>query len=209
MTKEEAKKQFDYHTKTLGLKHEFDFDEAWGWLEHQRAKKQGIAVVPSKEIVDQEYKYQFRENIMAFQDRVLAMENKPGVTLEREALDKQNPLKHTFCKDIYIREIYNPKGALIITKIHKTEHPFFLLKGDMSIATEKGNMRIKAPYYGITPAGTKRIIFTHEECVFVTIHANPKNERDIKKIEDEELIAKDFQEIEENEREFKRRAACL
>ena len=93
MTKEEAKKQFDYHTKTLGLKHEFDFDEAWGWLEHQRAKKQGIAVVPSKEIVDQEYKYQFRENIMAFQDRVLAMENKPGVTLEREALDKPGLIK--------------------------------------------------------------------------------------------------------------------
>ena len=62
----------------------------------------------------------------------------------------------------------------------------------MSILTEKGVKRIKAPYYGITPAGTKRIIYTHEDIVFVTVHAT--KEIDLKKIE-EEVIAKSFDDI--------------
>ena len=103
------------------------------------------------------------------------------------------PLKHSFGDGIYVREIFNPKGAWIVTKIHKVAHPFFLLKGEMSIVTEDGVKRIKAPYHGITPAGTKRLIFVHKDVVFVTVHAT--NETDLDKIE-EELIAKDFQEID-------------
>jgi hypothetical protein len=104
-----------------------------------------------------------------------------------------NPLKHSFADGCYVREIFNPAHELIVTKIHKKAHPFFLLKGEMSILTEEGVKRIKAPYYGITPAGTKRLIYTHEDVVFVTVHVT--NETDLEKIE-EEVIAKSFDEIE-------------
>jgi len=105
-----------------------------------------------------------------------------------------HPLKETFLDRQYIREIFNPAGQIIVTKIHKVEHPFFLLQGEMSIITERGEEHISAPYYGVTTVGTKRIIYTHTDCTFVTIH--PTELKDTDKIE-EELIAKNYQELEE------------
>ena len=105
-----------------------------------------------------------------------------------------HPLKETFLDHQYIREIFNPAGQIIVTKIHKVEHPFFLLQGEMSIITEKGEEHISAPYYGVTPVGTKRIIYTHTDCTFVTVH--PTELKDTAEIE-EELIAKDYKELEE------------
>ena len=39
------------------------------------------------------------------------------------------PLKHSFSENIYVREIFIPAGHLITGKIHKHEHPNFLLSG--------------------------------------------------------------------------------
>lgn len=103
------------------------------------------------------------------------------------------PLKHSFADGVYVREITVPKGALIVGKIHKVAHPFFLLKGEISILTEEGIIRLKAPFAGITPAGTKRIVYHHEDTVFTTIHVT--KEVDIDKIE-EEIIAKSFEEFD-------------
>ena len=36
-----------------------------------------------------------------------------------------NPVKHTFCKHQYVREIFNPAGEMLITKIHKVEHRLY------------------------------------------------------------------------------------
>ena len=55
--------------------------------------------------------------------------------------------------------------------------------------TEEGETRISAPYYGITNAGTKRVIYVHEDTIFVTVH--PTSSKDLDEIE-EEIIAKDF-----------------
>jgi len=123
------------------------------------------------------------------------------VTLEKAILDIPGtvygdqpdcPLKHSFGDGLYVREIYNPANHLIVTKIHKKAHPFFLLKGKMSILTDEGVKIIEAPFYGITPPNTKRVIYTHSEITFVTVHAT--NETDIEKIE-EEIISKDFDEL--------------
>jgi len=46
----------------------------------------------------------------------------------------------------------------------------------------------------VTAVGTKRIIYTHTDCTFVTVH--PTDLKDTDQIEDE-LIAKDYKELEE------------
>jgi hypothetical protein len=102
------------------------------------------------------------------------------------------PLKHTFCDGSYVREIFIPKGILGVSKIHKLTHPYFIMKGDISVLTEDGITRIKAPYQGITMPGTRRVAFTHEDTVWVTIHATHKT--DIAEIE-QDIIAKSFDEI--------------
>jgi len=86
-----------------------------------------------------------------------------------------------------------PAGQYFVTKIHKITHPFFILEGDVSVVTEEGFKRIRGPYYGITKAGTKRVIYTHADTTWVTVHVT--KETDLKKIE-EELIAKDFSEMD-------------
>jgi len=102
------------------------------------------------------------------------------------------PLKHAFADGMYIREIFLPKGMLFVTKIHKITHPYFLLEGDCSVLTEDGIKRIKGPFSGITPAGTKRVIYTHEDTRWITVHAT--KETDLVKIE-EEIIAKTYAEL--------------
>ena len=165
LTKEESRAQFVEITEALGLKHSFNFDEAW---------EIGLEIRKRKE---------FREKISDLEDAITSVEGTTG-----EAMHKANPVKHTFAGGCYIREIYNPANELIITKIHKKEHPFFLMKGKMSILTEEGIQDIEAPYQGITKPGTKRAIYTHEECIFLTVHAT--NNTTIEDVEDEVICTK-------------------
>ena len=149
LTREESREQFESITEQLGLKHSFDFEEAW---------EIGLEIRKRKE---------FREKISELEEAITNADE--GMT--GEVLNKVNPVKHTFADGCYIREIYNPANELIVTKIHKKEHPFFLMKGAMSILTEEGVQHIEAPYQGITKPGTKRVIYTHTECTFITVHA--------------------------------------
>jgi hypothetical protein len=81
------------------------------------------------------------------------------------------PLTHRFTPGLYVREIFMPKGTLVISKIHKTEHPYVVLKGHAAVLTEDGTVQqIKAPFIGITKAGTRRVLFVHEDCVWATFH---------------------------------------
>ena len=166
LTKQQSKEQFEYWTEQLGLKHSFNFEEAWEIGQEIRARKE------------------FREKISELEKSIVNAEG--GMT--GEVLHKANPVKHTFAGGCYVREIYNPANELIITKIHKKEHPFFLMKGEMSILTEEGIQHIKAPYQGVTKPGTKRAIYTHEECVFITVHATENTT--IEDVEEEVVCTK-------------------
>tara|TARA_R100001463_G_scaffold85_1_gene407 strand:- start:5769 stop:6374 length:606 start_codon:yes stop_codon:yes gene_type:complete len=166
LTKEESRAQFVEITEMLGLKHSFNFDEAWEIGQEIRQRRE------------------FREKISELEEAVINMEG--GMT--GEILHKTNPVKHTFAGGCYIREIYNPANELVITKIHKKEHPFFLMKGEMSILTEEGIKNIKAPYQGVTKPGTKRAIYTHEECIFITVHATENTT--IEDVEEEVVCTK-------------------
>jgi hypothetical protein len=148
LTRDQCRDQFVRVSGELGIKHSFDFDEAYDiGLEIRRRNE-------------------FRSKVSELQEAIIEIPGTSG-----EAIHKVNPVKHTFAGGCYIREIYNPANELIITKIHKKEHPFFLMKGEMSILTEEGVQHIKAPFQGITKVGTKRVIYTHEECIFTTVHS--------------------------------------
>ena len=87
------------------------------------------------------------------------------------------PLKHTFTETQYIREIFMPKGSLITSQIHLTEHPFFVLEGVVSVFSENdGETIIQAPYSGITTPNTRRVLFVHEDCRWATVHHRLPNE---------------------------------
>jgi hypothetical protein len=92
------------------------------------------------------------------------------------------PLVHRFTPGLYVREIFMPKGTFIISKIHKTEHPFIVSKGHVAVWIEGvGVVEIKAPYCGVTKAGTRRILYIREDCVWTTFH--PTDKTDVNEIE--------------------------
>lgn len=96
----------------------------------------------------------------------------------------EQPVEHLFLPGLYVRKIFNPAGSLIVTKIHKTEHPFFLLAGCMSIRNVDGEViHIEAPHWGVTKPGTRRVIFAHTDVTFVTVHPNPDNTHNLDEIE--------------------------
>lgn len=119
-------------------------------------------------------------------DLVLARINSPGWQA-LDALDEalragpavELPLRHLFTPGLYTREIFIPAGTLATTRIHLREHPFTLLKGEVSVWTlETGWTRVRAPHLGITPPGTRRLLLAHEDSVWVTFHATDKTDPD-------------------------------
>ena len=99
---------------------------------------------------------------------------------------------HYFSKGIYARELFIPAGVILTGKIHKTEHINIISQGDISVLTEEGIQRIRAPFTMVVKPGIKRVGFTHEDTVWTTIHAT--EETDLDKLE-AELIAPTFDDF--------------
>ena len=45
--------------------------------------------------------------------------------------------KHTFLPNLYVREMFIPKDLIIISEVHRTEHPYFILSGDVSVSQSR------------------------------------------------------------------------
>lgn len=91
------------------------------------------------------------------------------------------PVRHYFSQGVYAREITIPKGTVLTGKIHKLTNLNIMSKGDMSVLTENGVVRVKAPFTIVSPPGTKRIAYAHEETVWTTVHGT--EETNLEKIE--------------------------
>lgn len=104
------------------------------------------------------------------------------------------PLTHKFADGVYVREIFIPKGMLLTGKIHRHSHPNFLMKGEVSVFTEDAGVeRLKAPLSMISKAGTKRIVYAHEDTVWITVHVTDST--DLDEIESQ-VIAPSYEDLE-------------
>lgn len=140
-------------------------------------------------ITSNEAKQDFTHNIYKLQEKLFDSD----VAYTGEDFDKINPLVHNFADGMYIRQITMPAGQIIISKIHGQTHPYFILEGDVSVLTEDGVKRFKAPYSGITKEGTKRVLYTHEDTVWTTVQRT--NETNLEKIENELMIKEEDIEL--------------
>ena len=100
------------------------------------------------------------------------------------ANDPRTPLTHSFCNGIYCRTIFIPAGMVVVGKIHKHAHHNILLSGDVSVLTEDGAKRIQGPLHMVSSEGTKRLLYTHTDTTWMTIHPNADNNTDIPSLED-------------------------
>jgi len=108
--------------------------------------------------------------------------------------EDHSQVTHHFSKGVYCREIFMPKGSLIVGKIHKTAHMNIISQGDISVRTQFGSDRFKAPHAFKSEIGTQRAVYAHEDTIWTTIH--PTELTDVDEIESE-IIAKSYKEIED------------
>jgi hypothetical protein len=89
------------------------------------------------------------------------------------------PLIHIFTPGLYTRQIFMPADSLIISKIHKFEHPFVVSKGIVWVRVNDDEWeRIEAPYTGITHPGTRRRLYTETDCIWTTFHVADEQPED-------------------------------
>jgi hypothetical protein len=122
-----------------------------------------------------------------------------AITSAEEIL-KQSPqvhldVAHHFSKGVYARQILMPKGLIITGQVHKTEH-LCIMNGDIDIADENGNFRYTGYHVFNSKPGIKRILATHEDTSFTTIHIT--EETDLDKLE-KALVVETYKEYEQQQ----------
>jgi hypothetical protein len=111
-----------------------------------------------------------REHVISLENQIL---NLPQLDLRVE---------HHFSEGVYARELHIPAGTILTGKIHKFTNLNILSKGEISVLSENGIERVTAPFTVVSPPGTKRVAYTHTDCVWTTIHGT--YEQDLDKIEE-------------------------
>ena len=140
-----------------------------------------------------------REQILGVQEKIPELVAL-GAMLPIEDLIKTT---HHFTKrdpkygcGMYARELFIPKGGLIVGKIHKRPHLNIVLKGKISVLSEKGKHYFEAPCILPSNPGDKRIGYAEEDTVWVSIHITEHlGEEQLEAIEDD-VIAQSYEELE-------------
>lgn len=106
------------------------------------------------------------------------IDNIEAILLDEPQVECQ--LDHLFTKGIYTRQLIIPAGTIMTTKLHKTEHPFAVMSGSLTVYTDdEGQVSIEAPYIGVTAIGTRRVIHAITDVIWVTFHSNIDDETDL------------------------------
>ena len=139
-----------------------------------------------------------RERIIKFENSLINISD--GVNVEgnsKEVVRNSSvaPIKHTFADGVYIRQMDMKKDTVVVGAIHKHLHVWFLLIGDVTIATEDTTEDYIAPCYIVSTPGVKRVIYSNKDSIFVNVHKNPTNTKDLDKLE-KEIVALNYKEYE-------------
>lgn len=98
------------------------------------------------------------------------------------------PTRHYFADGMYCRELFRPKDTLIVGKVHKKEHFYIVLSGEVTVVGDGKRERIRAPRIVVSSPGIKRAVYAHEDSICITVHRT--DSRDLEEIE-RELIEPD------------------
>lgn len=115
-------------------------------------------------------------NLVAIDDREGRLAVRSKIENYEEALKKlvgsergdcdeinSNGLNEYFLGKAYIRELFIPKDTTMVSKIWNQERSWIISKGEVTIVTEMGTRRVKAPYTEVVPPGSKVALYTHED----------------------------------------------
>ena len=93
----------------------------------------------------------------------------------------------------YIRSLLLPKDKVFISKLWKQERLWIIVSGEVTITTEEGTKRVKAPYVAQPMLGSKVAVLSHEDTLWFAFTGSKAE-----KLEDveSEIIAKDYSDFQ-------------
>lgn len=124
---------------------------------------------------------------------IIDLQNSIQDAIGDEEWETSFPVKHYFAPGNYAREMFLPKGHVIVGKIHKHAHLNIISYGHVLVSTPDGQEELKGPLTFTSEPGTKRAVYILEDTLWTTIH--PTESTDVEEIE-EEIIAKTFKEFD-------------
>jgi mannose-6-phosphate isomerase-like protein (cupin superfamily) len=90
------------------------------------------------------------------------------------------PVRNFYAHKMCARELFMPKGSVLVGKMHRYEHFYVLMSGEITAWTTEGMVDMKGPKFLITPSGTKRVIAAHTNAIMITFHGTEgKIEEDV------------------------------
>lgn len=103
-----------------------------------------------------------------------------------------NGLTEYFVGGAYIRSLFVPAGVTIVSELWKKDRLWVIVAGEVTLTTELGTRRIKAPFIETAPYGSKVAFITHTPVLWMAITgAESTNSKDI----EEEIVAKNYSEF--------------
>jgi N-acetylglutamate synthase-like GNAT family acetyltransferase len=149
-----------------------------------------MQLVPSRPDIYTDYgdtRIVSKKDIVKFEKYLLDLKDKiPNIYGDGKKLVRDCPdalISHEFVDGIYIRQMDMKTGCMVISAVHKHHHCWFLLTGNITVTTEEGKQDFIAPCRVISPPGIKRVIYANEPSLFINVHKNPTNTRDIDEVE--------------------------
>lgn len=107
------------------------------------------------------------------------MSEMPQVSMDTE---------HCFHGGMYCRTIKIPAGSVIVSRVHKTDHLFIGIEGELAVSGEGESYTLTPGKIVYSPKGTKRAVTALTDVVCMTIHRTDK--KTIEGLE-EEMIESD------------------
>lgn len=97
--------------------------------------------------------------------------------------------QHIFHDGWYERRLLVPAGMLVVGKIQRHAHFFGVIRGHAWLISAFGQHEVRGGFAKTSRPGIKHIAAAIEDTLFVTLHRNPSNTRDLAQIEAEHIVA--------------------
>ena len=127
----------------------------------------------------------YTKKLEVLQEVLIANNHEDFIYGDGETLvnNEEFPIKHNFSDQLYMREMKMKAGTFVVSAMHHTDHFWFLMTGRILVTTNGETVEHIAPCFEKSTKGAKRLIMCSEDCIFINIHKNPSNTRDLDEIE--------------------------
>jgi len=85
---------------------------------------------------------------------------------------------HYFSDGMYCRKVFRPAGTIIVGKIHKKDHFFMCVSGQIIAWSENGMKTLNPGDIIESKSGTKRVTLATMDSIGITVHKTDKTDLD-------------------------------